>query len=243
MSEKAILRPRAGIKGGDKRVSFLGRFSGLPGVGQRDDSTGELLLGIGPRTSTLPMWRSTTELQQRSLNLFCPGVARVGYGDTEAPCLLDFPLLPLVSAFAVAIRTNHIALGYFGNQARLADCPVVAHPPNAEELFLAFAMIKLHHVKRETLTAIGTGPILRSTNQCPNRCCPALRPLLVAFFVFGVILPPVNSVTGTAVRTHCLLAAIHPRWERIQRLHLTASQATLHATPKKAGEEARTPNS
>src|SRR6266404_7072522 len=90
----------------------------------------ELLLGVEPRTSSLPMKCSTTELKQRLSCLF--GLC---------------PLLPPVSPFSIAVGAHDITLGDLV-QDDLLRCSSLRQSAQTQSLRRALPMVEIHDIIR-----------------------------------------------------------------------------------------------
>lgn len=64
----------------------------------------------------------------------------------------------------MTVRANHITLRDLCQYAGLA----VSAPANIEQFFLAWAVIKVYNVRRETSAAVGAGHLFQIVDQLPQ---------------------------------------------------------------------------
>jgi hypothetical protein len=128
----------------------------------------------------------------------------------------------------------------------LKQCPLRMHfqePSHNPNLFLAFAMIEIHHVIGILYPTIDTRLVFGCSQKLAQEFVPTLHRRKVSLLVLLIMLPVILRLTRAAVRSvivgpPLLLAEVS------NRLHLPApgTPSLVRRRCHRAGEETRTPN-
>jgi hypothetical protein len=104
-----------------------------------------------------------------------------------------------VSALAVTVRTDYVALADLFLQLAKRNPPVAVQLRDVTQLVLAFSVIEVHYIVRITLSAIRTGLVLGIAEYVANFAMKSIRPCHILSFVLTIILPEVFRYTRAAI--------------------------------------------
>jgi hypothetical protein len=128
----------------------------------------------------------------------------------------------------MTVGTDNVTFGDFGLDIRERTPSLAGGVGQVETLLLTGTMVKIHHVVRISMTAVGTGTIFGLTEQLTNAFQPILLQGEVIFLVALVVLPLIRAMAGTAP---VLGFTVRPNPEVGQRQIAPAFRTILHRYP------------